>query len=63
MIDHAMLRPGRLDKKLYVPLPEIEDRFEILKTLTRHSQLEEGIDLSIIAKDPRCEVLYYYYYY
>ena len=31
IIDPAMLRPGRLDKLLYVPLPSKEARFEILK--------------------------------
>lgn len=30
IIDPAMLRPGRLDKLLYVPLPTNEDRFSIL---------------------------------
>jgi len=30
IIDPAMLRPGRLDKLLYVPLPTKEDRFQIL---------------------------------
>jgi SpoVK/Ycf46/Vps4 family AAA+-type ATPase len=29
MIDPAMLRPGRLDKCLYVPLPDKEDRVDI----------------------------------
>ena len=32
IIDPAMLRPGRLDKLLYVPLPTAEDRISILKT-------------------------------
>jgi ribosome biogenesis ATPase len=35
IIDPAMLRPGRLDKLLYVPLPTNEDRFSILQTITR----------------------------
>ncbi len=30
IIDPAMLRPGRLDKLLYVPLPTSDDRFSIL---------------------------------
>lgn len=34
IIDPAMLRPGRLDKLLYVPLPTKEDRLQILKTVT-----------------------------
>lgn len=33
MIDPAMLRPGRLDKPLYVPLPSELDRLAILKTV------------------------------
>lgn len=33
IIDKAMLRPGRLDKLLYVPLPNKSDRFSILQTL------------------------------
>jgi len=35
IIDPAMLRPGRLDKLLYVPLPNKDDRLSILKTVTR----------------------------
>ena len=35
IIDPAMLRPGRLDKTLYVGLPNEEDREDILKTLTK----------------------------
>lgn len=35
MIDPAVLRPGRLDKILYVGLPEKQDRFEILQAQTK----------------------------
>lgn len=35
IIDPAILRPGRFDKILFVDLPTSEDRFEILKTLTK----------------------------
>lgn len=35
IIDRAMLRPGRLDKILYVGLPNEEDREDILRTLTK----------------------------
>jgi ribosome biogenesis ATPase len=34
MIDGAMLRPGRLDKLLYVPLPEADERLSILTTVS-----------------------------
>ena len=35
MIDPAMVRPGRLDKLLYVDLPQPEERSEIVRTMTR----------------------------
>lgn len=56
MIDPAMLRPGRLDKTLYVDLPTSIERFEILKTLTRSTPLKrDQVDLHAIAFDNRCE--------
>ena len=35
IIDPAILRPGRLDKIIYVGLPTIQDRLEILRTITK----------------------------
>jgi ribosome biogenesis ATPase len=55
IIDPAMLRPGRLDKLLYVPLPTPDDRLQIMKTVTRKVPLGEDIDLDEIAKDPACQ--------
>ena len=49
IIDPAMLRPGRLDKLLYVPLPTNEDRFSILQTITRYLPVGEDINLKQIA--------------
>jgi len=43
IIDPAMLRPGRLDKLLYVPLPTNEDRLSILQTITRSMPISEDI--------------------
>jgi ribosome biogenesis ATPase len=43
IIDPAMLRPGRLDKLLYVPLPTNEDRLSILQTITRSLPISEDI--------------------
>lgn len=56
MIDSAMLRPGRLDKTLYIELPSPEERAEILKTLTKanHTPLAADVDLHSIANDQRC---------
>ncbi len=55
MIDPAMLRPGRLDKPLFVALPTESERHEILKTVTKQSPLMEDVNLVTIAADPRCE--------
>lgn len=45
IIDPAMLRPGRLDKLLYVPLPNSEDRLQILRTCCKKVPLSEDVDL------------------
>ncbi|KAI8896831.1 P-loop containing nucleoside triphosphate hydrolase protein [Globomyces pollinis-pini] len=55
MIDAAMLRPGRLDKALYVDLPTAEERYLILKTLTRKTPLAAGVDLNIIANHEKAD--------
>jgi ribosome biogenesis ATPase len=43
MIDPAMLRPGRLDKMLYVPLPDETERVDILKALTNTVPMDENV--------------------
>lgn len=49
IIDPAMLRPGRLDKILYVPLPSAEGRLSILRTLVRKSPLSSDVDLALLS--------------
>eukprot|EP00835_Amoeboradix_gromovi_P005311 NODE_488_length_7780_cov_0.211691.p1 type:complete len:576 gc:universal NODE_488_length_7780_cov_0.211691:3859-5586(+) len=49
IIDAALLRPGRIDKMMYVPMPTKEDRFLILKTVTRSIPLELNTDMGMIA--------------
>jgi ribosome biogenesis ATPase len=55
MIDPAMLRPGRLDKALYVDLPNCEERHDILKTITKKTPMATDVSLEKISKDPKCE--------
>ncbi len=55
LIDPAMLRPGRLDKVIYVPLPSVNDRIAILKTLCRPVRLAKDVNLNEIGADPRTE--------
>ncbi|CAJ0642781.1 5060_t:CDS:2, partial [Entrophospora sp. SA101] len=53
IIDPAMIRPGRLDKLLYVELPTYSERYEILKTLTKKTPLDDDVSLLEIANDAR----------
>lgn len=55
MIDPAMTRPGRLDKLLYVNLPDAQERGEILRAVGRTTPWAPGVDLVAVARDPRCE--------
>ena len=55
IIDPAMLRPGRLDKLLYVPLPDYEDRCSILETITKNLVLSTDVDFKKINDDKRME--------
>ncbi|XP_051003989.1 nuclear valosin-containing protein-like [Acomys russatus] len=57
IIDPAILRPGRLDKTLFVGLPPPADRVAILKTITKNGTkppLDEDVNLEAIANDLRC---------
>lgn len=53
LIDPAMMRPGRLDKLLYVPLPVPEDRVSILKALATNVALSDDVDLDEIGTSTR----------
>jgi SpoVK/Ycf46/Vps4 family AAA+-type ATPase len=50
IIDPAMLRPGRFDKLLYVPLPDVQSRIQILQTLARKSQIDPQVNLRSVAE-------------
>uniref|UniRef100_A0A673C2W7 AAA+ ATPase domain-containing protein n=1 Tax=Sphaeramia orbicularis TaxID=375764 RepID=A0A673C2W7_9TELE len=58
IIDPAILRPGRLDKTLYVGLPPPADRHAILVTITKGGtkpHLDQDVSLEEIANDERCD--------
>ncbi|XP_041352372.1 nuclear valosin-containing protein-like [Gigantopelta aegis] len=60
IIDPAILRPGRLDKMLYVGLPSQTDRHDILVTITKNGtkpSLSADVNLEEISKDSRCDRL------
>ncbi|MEM4618397.1 MAG: AAA family ATPase, partial [Ignisphaera sp.] len=50
VLDPAILRPGRFDKIIEIPLPDIRGRYEILKIHTRKMPLAHDVDLIEIAK-------------
>ena len=50
LLDPALLRPGRLDRIIYVPPPDIKARFEILKIHTRNVPLAKDVDLEELAR-------------
>lgn len=49
-IDPALLRPGRLDQLIYIPLPDETSRESILKAALKKSPLAPSIDLRFLAK-------------
>ncbi|MFF2085209.1 AAA family ATPase [Nocardia sp. NPDC058176] len=51
LIDPALLRPGRLDRLVFVPPPDGPARLEILRTAGRSVPLAEDVDLAALADD------------
>jgi len=50
LIDSALLRPGRLDRHVHVPIPDEEARRAIIEVHTRDKPLAEGVDLDRFAR-------------
>jgi cell division protease FtsH len=50
VLDPALLRPGRFDRRVVVPLPDVRGREEILRVHTRKIPLADDVDLSILAR-------------
>jgi len=50
VLDPALLRPGRFDRQVVVPVPDIRGREQILKVHVRRIPLAEGVDLAIVAR-------------
>ena len=50
ILDNALLRPGRFDRQVYVGLPDIKGREEILKIHSRDKHLAEDVKLNSIAR-------------
>ncbi|MEM2996098.1 MAG: AAA family ATPase, partial [Candidatus Bathyarchaeia archaeon] len=50
ILDPAVLRPGRLDRRIYVPPPDENARLRILEIKTKNMPLDKSVDLALLAK-------------
>ena len=50
ILDPALLRPGRFDRQIVVPLPEFEERLAILKVHSRDKRMGPDVDMDTMAK-------------
>merc|ERR1719245_2513806 len=49
IIDTALMRPGRLDQLIYIPMPDFESRLSILRATLRKSPVSKDVDLAYLA--------------
>tara|TARA_Y100000590_G_scaffold143486_1_gene164939 strand:+ start:3077 stop:4882 length:1806 start_codon:yes stop_codon:yes gene_type:complete len=50
ILDPALLRPGRFDRQVVVPLPELDDRRQILDVHVKGKQMDNDVDLDLVAR-------------
>jgi cell division protease FtsH len=50
VLDPALLRPGRFDRQVTIPLPTLPERLAILRVHCRGKRLAEGLDLEVVAR-------------
>jgi cell division protease FtsH len=50
ILDPALLRPGRFDRQILVPLPTQDERVEILKVHMRDKRMADDIDVNVVAR-------------
>ena len=51
MLDKALLRPGRFDRQITIPTPDLKGRLEILKIHSKDKKISDEINLESIAED------------
>ena len=50
ILDPALLRPGRFDRQIFIPKPDVKGRYEILKVHAKNKKLAPNVDLEIVAR-------------
>ncbi len=51
MLDKALLRPGRFDRRITIPVPDLNGRLDILKIHSKDKKISEEVNLESIAED------------
>jgi len=50
ILDPALLRPGRFDRQIVVPLPDLEERLPILRVHSKDKRMDDDVDLALVAR-------------
>jgi cell division protease FtsH len=50
ILDPALLRPGRFDRQIVVPLPDLEERLPILQVHSKDKRMAKDVDLQLVAR-------------
>ena len=50
ILDPAVIRPGRLDQLIYIPLPDFKSRIAIFKAQLRKAPLDPSVDVEVLAR-------------
>ena len=50
ILDDALLRPGRLDQLVYIPLPDLKSRISIMKSILRKTPINPNVNVEFVAK-------------
>ncbi len=50
ILDPALLRPGRFDRQIVVPLPDLEERLPILQVHCKGKRMDDDVDLNVVAR-------------
>lgn len=53
IIDPALMRPGRLDQLIYIPLPDDESRRSVFKSVLRKSPVAPDVDIEALVKNTK----------
>lgn len=54
IIDSALMRPGRLDQLIYIPMPDHDSRLSILKAVLRKTPISKDVDLEYLSAQVCC---------